>query len=68
MDNFSIREAERRGRESSIEHVNITVLKIGVTLRQILWWPLSQPICVLLPNVHWSAGCWDSDSWDSLYS
>ena len=18
--------------------------------------------------LHWSAGCWDSDSWDSLYS
>ena len=19
-------------------------------------------------DIHWSAGCWDADSWDSLYS
>ena len=30
--------------------------------------PHARARAFLLLYVHWSAGCWDSDSWDSLYS
>ena len=25
-------------------------------------------LCIYVYFIHWSAGCWDFDSWDSLYS